>query len=113
MKALRLAGILIVFAVACLPVSSYASVQFSQEVQADAVAVSLIGAHDSGQAAPAVGKPVISVGLTDPDTQLNLPWFLCDIVDAVNTRTSVSNLLRAIGHDLSLPSPPNEARRPD
>ncbi|KHK54869.1 hypothetical protein PI87_14855 [Ralstonia sp. A12] len=30
----------------------------------------------------------LRVGLSDPDTKLVLPWFLAEVVDAVNHRTS-------------------------
>jgi len=37
--------------------------------------------------------PVLSVGVTDPDTQLILPWFLADIINAVNTHQSFGSTL--------------------
>ncbi|PCE30776.1 hypothetical protein [Burkholderia ubonensis] len=40
--------------------------------------------------------PVLSVGVSDPDTQLILPWFLNDIIDAVNTHESAGDFLHAI-----------------
>ncbi|KVN75392.1 hypothetical protein [Burkholderia ubonensis] len=40
--------------------------------------------------------PVLSVGVSDPDTQLILPWFLTDIINAVNTHESSGDFLRAI-----------------
>lgn len=33
-------------------------------------------------------QPRLRIGLSDPNTQLVLPWFLADLVDAVNQRTS-------------------------
>lgn len=45
-------------------------------------------------------EPVLRVGVSDPNTQLILPWFLADIVDAINNRTPPADLLRKAGHDL-------------
>ena len=90
----------IVFAVVCLPVWSYASAQAPQEVQAAVPASKPIGAYDPEDAAPARETPIISIRLTDPDTQLNLPWFVSSIIDAVNTRTPANNLLRTFEQGL-------------
>ncbi len=43
--------------------------------------------------------PRISVGVSYPDTQLNLPWFLTDIINAVNTHQSPRCLLHTLGND--------------
>jgi hypothetical protein len=43
--------------------------------------------------------PVLRVGVSDPDTQLILPWFLADIINAVNTHQSVSDLLHTMKGD--------------
>lgn len=40
--------------------------------------------------------PVLSIGVSDPDTKLNLPWFLTDIVHAVNTHQSARCFFRAL-----------------
>jgi hypothetical protein len=40
--------------------------------------------------------PRLSVGVSDPDTKLNLPWFLTDIVNAVNTHQSAHCFVRAL-----------------
>ncbi|HKT94944.1 MAG TPA: hypothetical protein VJS30_00220 [Paraburkholderia sp.] len=34
--------------------------------------------------------PALSVGVSDPDTQLILPWFLTDLINAVNDPWSVT-----------------------
>jgi len=39
------------------------------------------------QAEPA-SRQRLRVGLSDPNTELVLPWFLADLVDAVNRRSS-------------------------
>lgn len=45
--------------------------------------------HDYANNAVARGRPpsrppVLSVGVSDPHTQLILPWFLTDLINAVN-----------------------------
>lgn len=40
--------------------------------------------------------PRLSVGVSDPHTKLILPWFLTDIVNAVNTHQSAHCFLRAL-----------------
>lgn len=40
--------------------------------------------------------PVLSVGVSDPNTKLILPWFLTDIVNAVNTHQSAHCFARAL-----------------
>ncbi|MGH8778075.1 hypothetical protein [Paraburkholderia sp.] len=44
--------------------------------------------------------PVLRVGVSDPNTQLILPWFLADIVDGINNHTPPGDLLRKAAHDL-------------
>ncbi|MXK61430.1 hypothetical protein GRT41_34135 [Burkholderia pseudomallei] len=50
-------------------------------------------------AAGAPRPPSIRVCVSDPDTQLNLPWFLTDIINAVNTRQSGGELLHQMRKD--------------
>lgn len=52
--------------------------------------------HGAMRADSASKQPVLSVGVSDPDTQLNLPWFLADLINAVNTHESVGDLLHTI-----------------
>lgn len=49
----------------------------------------------SAQAAPA-SQPRLQVGLSDPGTQLVLPWFLADLVDALNQQTSPRDLAKTL-----------------
>lgn len=41
-------------------------------------------------------QPTLRIGLSDPNTQLVLPWFLADLVDAVNQRTSPHDLAKKL-----------------
>ena len=53
-------------------------------------------AQNPPRAAPASKPPVLSVGVSDPDTQLILPWFLTDMIDAVNSHQSFGDFLNAM-----------------
>jgi hypothetical protein len=44
--------------------------------------------------------PVLSVRVTDPGTQLILPWFLADIINAVNTHQSFGSTLNTMKQGL-------------
>ncbi|MEC5408163.1 hypothetical protein VOM14_21655 [Paraburkholderia sp. MPAMCS5] len=48
------------------------------------------------QQQPPHKPPVLSVGVSDPDTQLILPWFLADIVNAINTHQSAGDLMQTM-----------------
>ncbi|RQQ36005.1 hypothetical protein [Burkholderia stagnalis] len=51
-------------------------------------------------AAAGARRPLsIRVCVSDPDTQLTLPWFLTDIINAVNTRQSGGELLHQMRKD--------------
>lgn len=43
--------------------------------------------------------PPIRVCVSDPDTQLNLPWFLTDVLTAVDTHQSPRDLLHTMRDD--------------
>ncbi|HEM7799584.1 hypothetical protein ABEG10_31470 [Burkholderia cenocepacia] len=45
------------------------------------------------------GAPLIRVCVGDADTQLNLPWFLTDVLTAVDTHQSPSGLLHKMRND--------------
>lgn len=51
-----------------------------------------------GPASPAKPPP-IRVCVSDSDTQLNLPWFLTDVLTAVDTRQSPGDLLHKMRQD--------------
>ncbi|WP_296224314.1 hypothetical protein [Ralstonia sp. UBA689] len=48
------------------------------------------------QAPAPTSQPTLRIGLSDPNTQLVLPWFLADLVDAVNQRTSPHDLAKKL-----------------
>ncbi|HEF5873144.1 TPA: hypothetical protein SAY52_003789 [Burkholderia cenocepacia] len=57
----------------------------------------------SREAAPGArspsGAPPIRVCVGDSDTQLNLPWFLTDVLTAVDTHQSPSGLFHKMRND--------------
>lgn len=52
-------------------------------------------AQHSPHAEPVTQKR-LQIGLSDPDTQLVLPWFLADLVDAVNQRIPPRELAKKL-----------------
>ncbi len=99
MTALRFAVPLILFTAACSPAWSDASVHLEQ-TQPDTLVPASVAVNDQKHTALPANAPVISVGVSDPNTQLILPWFLTDIINAINTRTSASDYLRTVGHGI-------------
>ncbi len=44
----------------------------------------------------AAAQKTLSIGLSDPGTKLILPWFVADLVDAVNQRTPPQDLAKKL-----------------
>jgi len=61
---------------------------------------SALAAQTPQHAAPKLNRPALTVGVTDPNTQLILPWFLADTINAINTRQSFGDLLNRMKEDL-------------
>lgn len=59
-----------------------------------------VAAQTPQYAAPKPNRPALTVGVTDPNTQLILPWFLADTINAINTRQSFGDLLNRMKEDL-------------
>ncbi|MBU9268963.1 hypothetical protein [Burkholderia gladioli] len=73
--------------------------------QVSCLAAPVIGADDHAAAqGTAAGKsaapPRLTVGVSDPNTRLILPWFLADTIDAVNSRSSLNETLHKFKRDL-------------
>jgi hypothetical protein len=86
MKPFCFAAALVVLTAGCAPTSSPANSQTARPGPADTDAYIL---HATGGATPADSTskpPRLSVGVSYPDTQLILPWFLNDIINFVNYR---------------------------
>lgn len=96
MKPFRSTAALVVLAAGCCSTSPPAPRQTVQPLQADTYTCTPSANHNATRAEVASNPPRLRVGVSDPDTQLILPWFLTDIINAVNTRESVSDLLHTM-----------------
>jgi hypothetical protein len=96
MKPFRSTAALLVLAAGCSSTWPPASKETVQHIPADTDTCIAHTDHGATRANSTAKPPVLSVGVSDPDTQLTLPWFLTDIINAVNAHESVSDLLHAI-----------------
>ncbi|KVR12684.1 hypothetical protein WK11_32640 [Burkholderia ubonensis] len=94
MKLLRATVALVVLVAGCSSAPSTQPIarQIPPDTHTCASRASPCATRDAATSKP----PVLSVGGSDPDTQLILPWFLTDIINAVNTHESSGDFLRAI-----------------
>ncbi|KVO62868.1 hypothetical protein WL37_17815 [Burkholderia ubonensis] len=94
MKLLRATVALVVLVAGCSSALSTQPIarQIPPDTHTCASRASPCATRDAATSKP----PVLSVGVSDPDTQLILPWFLTDIINAVNTHESSGDFLRAI-----------------
>jgi hypothetical protein len=86
MKPFCFAAVLVVFTAGCASTPPPTTNQTAWRGPADSDTYIL---HSPSSAAPtdATSKPPrLTVGVSDPDTQLILPWFLNDIINLVNYR---------------------------
>ncbi|KVR25279.1 hypothetical protein WK15_00985 [Burkholderia ubonensis] len=94
MKLLRATVALVVLVAGC---SSAPSTQpIARQIPPDAHTCASRASPCATRDAATSKPPVLSVGVSDPDTQLILPWFLTDIINAVNRHESSGDFLRAI-----------------
>jgi hypothetical protein len=100
MTILRLAAPLFLFAACCAPAWSYASVLIAQSPQQNTLAPEPATAQEAQFNAHPSDRPILAVGVSDPNTQLILPWFLTDVINAVNSRSSFSNRMLTPNHTL-------------
>ena len=96
MKPFRFTAALVVLAAGCSSTWSPANKQTVQHIPADTDTCIPCANHSPTRVDSTSKRPVLSVGVSDPDTQLILPWFLTDIVNAVNAHESVSDSLHTI-----------------
>ncbi|KWF67628.1 hypothetical protein NUV25_03730 [Burkholderia pseudomultivorans] len=94
------ASIMLVFAATSLPTVAAASPGGASPVPAAGRNCVPAGSSDAARQPGSPAKPPsIRVCVSDSNTQLNLPWFLTDVIDAVNTRQSPSALLHRMRQD--------------
>jgi hypothetical protein len=96
MKPLRSTAALIVLAAACFSTASGAGQQNVQRVPGDAKNCVPPATRGATSADAKARPPLIRVCVSDSDTQLNLPWFLTDTINAVNAHESAGDLLHKI-----------------
>ena len=92
MKAFCVATVLVVFTAGCSSTSAPGNGQVAQSGSSDSDAyilhstVGANGANGTMADGSASRPPRLTVGVSDPDTQLILPWFLNDVINFVNYR---------------------------
>jgi hypothetical protein len=96
MTPLRFVAPFVLLSAAWTPAWSYASVQVAQSPQQNMLAPYPATAHEPQDAAQASDKAIFTVGVGDPDTQLILPRFLTDLINAVNARSSPDELMHTL-----------------
>ncbi|OXI31216.1 hypothetical protein CFB89_17185 [Burkholderia sp. AU16741] len=103
MKRVALAAALTLFTAVSLPVPAFAGASSgaAAPVQAQAAyAKNCVPSREAAQGARAPSSaPPIRVCVGDSDTHLNLPWFVTDILTAVDTHQSPDGLLHKMRND--------------
>jgi hypothetical protein len=95
MKGFRYAVAAIVIAAGSFSALCYANAETARSTRT-APDECNVSADASSAAGSASKPPALTIGVSDPNTALNLPWFLTDIVNAVNTHQSPHCLMRAL-----------------
>ncbi|WP_408495373.1 hypothetical protein [Paraburkholderia sediminicola] len=75
---------LVVLTAGCASTWPPANNQIAQQIPADSNAYIPRANHGATRGDSASKPPMLSVGVSYSDTQLILPWFLTDIINAVN-----------------------------
>ncbi|WP_175822818.1 hypothetical protein [Burkholderia sp. BCC0419] len=102
MKRVALAAVLTLFAAISVPAPAIAGAPSGAVAPAptQAYAKNCVPSRDAAQGARSPSSaPPIRVCVGDSDTQLNLPWFLTDVLTAVDTHQSPSGLLHKMRND--------------
>jgi hypothetical protein len=86
MKLFYLAATLVVLTAGCASTSSPATSQTNQPGSAETDSYILHSPDGATSGDSASRPPRLTVGVSDPNTQLILPWFLNDIINLVNYR---------------------------
>ncbi|WP_419539751.1 hypothetical protein [Paraburkholderia bengalensis] len=75
---------IVVLTAGCASTWPPANNQIAQQIPADSNAYIQRASHGATRGDSASKPPMLSVGVSYSDTQLILPWFLTDIINAVN-----------------------------
>ena len=100
MKRVALAATLTLFTAISAPAIAGTPSGAVAPASAHAYAKNCVPSRDAAQGARSLSSaPPIRVCVGDSDTQLNLPWFLTDVLTAVDTHQSPSGLLHKMRDD--------------
>ncbi|MDN7586133.1 hypothetical protein [Burkholderia seminalis] len=100
MKRVAAAAVLTLLAAASLPANAGAQSGAAAPVPVQAQAKNCVPSREAAPDARSPSKaPPIRVCVGDSDTQLNLPWFLTDVLTAVDTHQSPGALLHKMRND--------------
>ncbi len=101
MKRVAVAAALTLFAAISQPaIAGAPSGAVAPPVPARAYAKNCVPSRDAAQGTRSPSSaPPIRVCVGDSNTQLNLPWFLTDVLTAVDTHQSPSGLLHKMRND--------------
>ncbi|AOR71441.1 hypothetical protein BBJ41_28670 [Burkholderia stabilis] len=98
MKRVAAFAVLTLLAAVSLPATAGAAADAAAPVPVHAK--NCVPSRDAARDARSPSKaPPISVCVGDSNTQLNLPWFLTDVLTAVDTRQSPGDLLHKMRND--------------
>lgn len=96
MKRFRYLSASMIMAAALFTTLCYASTEATQPARTDPNECTVSADPSIAPSGSTSKPPRLSVGVSDPNTKLNLPWFLTDIVNAVNTHQSAHCFMRAL-----------------
>ncbi|MDN7934388.1 hypothetical protein QZM52_24135 [Burkholderia metallica] len=100
MKRIAAAAILTLLAAFSLPAVAHAPSGSAGPAPVQAHGKNCVPSRDAMRDTRSPSKaPPIRVCVGDSDTQLNLPWFLTDVLTAVDTHQSGGDLLRKMRDD--------------
>ncbi|MBN3776121.1 hypothetical protein G3O06_00885 [Burkholderia sp. Ac-20345] len=100
MKRVATAAILTLLAAVSLPAAAGTTSGSAEPAPVQAHAKNCVPSRDAMPDARSSSKaPPIRVCVSDSNTQLNLPWFLTDVLTAVDTHQSGGDLLRKMRND--------------
>jgi hypothetical protein len=100
MKRVAPVAVLTLLAAVSLPAAASAASGNAEPPPVQAHAKNCVPSRDAAPDARLPSKaPPIRVCVSDSGTQLNLPWFLTDVLTAVDTHQSGGDLLRKMRND--------------
>ncbi|VWB43355.1 hypothetical protein [Burkholderia lata] len=100
MKRVATVAILTLLAAVSLPAAAGTTSGSAEPAPVQAHAKNCVPSRDATpDARPSSKAPPIRICVSDSNTQLNLPWFLTDVLTAVDTHQSGGDLLRKMRND--------------